>query len=689
MKPIVIIAIAVVFLFVPVSTYATHEYDEDYSNDPDYEGKTPLRFYTIYASYYNDCSKFDEKKLNFYNRLSFQYLGMYDFLPITGHTECVKVKGVADFDSDNTYGLTLDVAVNDAKKWHPDVIIIVLDTLLSYQYFLDTWDYSDGSYVAGHYRWGGDFRQIVVPTPIESLEGQDGAWILSHELAHFALEYKGYPRSILEGYVHEIQNQYDICKTAQFQYDYCKNTFSYFKSYDRSFKVLKPYEPQVYSEPIIQDSDGDGYADNEDSCPTQRENFNGYQDYDGCPDNPNSNQNNVNNDPFNKLLTDYVKKKVELKTEILNKINEYRYLNFESPLGNAKHGYVMNELRSINFETSDYNVGIAGDRWVDGLHSVGESGVREEIKELYGIANDLRQLDREITKAKSLESEFKSKQIQEKNEIFKSNEKIASQNLNPSLYVIGNDGKKSKQLTIKPNEKFTIEGYIYKNNMPQKYTTYKILDNIGNTKDGKTNNDGFFRHVLTSEHSVHQNFGQGSDESSTTIIKVCVSSNCESVKVFVRGDNNESQSNLNNSNENQSENMLQNNGEPSKHAELKLKHEVQDLQTSSHDKINSVKKEIKESKRSLEHIPQDSPEKIKKINQAWDLLKDTQTKLDEVESRVKTGNVQLSYGNYENAKSFFNNNDQMNEKIDENLKKVTQLVNETSKPQTCFLFWCW
>jgi OOP family OmpA-OmpF porin len=34
------------------------------------------------------------------------------------------------------------------------------------------------------------------------------------------------------------------------------------------------------------DKDGDGYLDAEDACPEQPENFNGYQDHDGCPDDP-------------------------------------------------------------------------------------------------------------------------------------------------------------------------------------------------------------------------------------------------------------------------------------------------------------------------------------------------------------------------------------------------------------------
>lgn len=42
--------------------------------------------------------------------------------------------------------------------------------------------------------------------------------------------------------------------------------------------AIKPRGPKVV------DTDGDGIADNNDACPTQKETFNGYQDSDGCPD---------------------------------------------------------------------------------------------------------------------------------------------------------------------------------------------------------------------------------------------------------------------------------------------------------------------------------------------------------------------------------------------------------------------
>jgi deoxyhypusine synthase len=58
MKPIVIITIVFVFLFVPTSVFAEHEYDDYDVNDPALEGKTPIRFYKIFVSqeqYLNEC----------------------------------------------------------------------------------------------------------------------------------------------------------------------------------------------------------------------------------------------------------------------------------------------------------------------------------------------------------------------------------------------------------------------------------------------------------------------------------------------------------------------------------------------------------------------------------------------------------------------------------------------------------
>ncbi len=44
--------------------------------------------------------------------------------------------------------------------------------------------------------------------------------------------------------------------------------------------------PKAKPKPAPGDRDGDGYLDPDDKCPDEPENFNGYQDDDGCPDDP-------------------------------------------------------------------------------------------------------------------------------------------------------------------------------------------------------------------------------------------------------------------------------------------------------------------------------------------------------------------------------------------------------------------
>ena len=77
MKPIVIITIVFVFLFVPTSVFAEHEYDDYDVNDPALEGKTPIRYYLIYASYYRDCNSFDSDK-NTISKTCNQPISSYD-----------------------------------------------------------------------------------------------------------------------------------------------------------------------------------------------------------------------------------------------------------------------------------------------------------------------------------------------------------------------------------------------------------------------------------------------------------------------------------------------------------------------------------------------------------------------------------------------------------------------------------
>ncbi|HYQ03041.1 MAG TPA: OmpA family protein [Polyangiaceae bacterium] len=58
----------------------------------------------------------------------------------------------------------------------------------------------------------------------------------------------------------------------------------------RAAELLSPPERCGVHPP---DADGDGYADASDKCPAKAENFNGYQDEDGCPDDPDTDRDGI------------------------------------------------------------------------------------------------------------------------------------------------------------------------------------------------------------------------------------------------------------------------------------------------------------------------------------------------------------------------------------------------------------
>lgn len=118
--------------------------------------------------------------------------------------------------------------------------------------------------------------------------------------------------------------------------------------------------------------------------------------------------------------------------------------------------------------------------------------------------------------------------------------------------------------------------------------------------------------------------------------------------------------------------------------------EIAKLQKESYEKLNSFKKEMQSMEESLEKLSSDSEEQKEKINQAWNMLRDSEKNMEFFEGRIKGGDNHIGYGNYETAKTFFAN-EQIVENLDENIKKISKTIEQTQKtqPQTCFLFWCW
>jgi len=70
----------------------------------------------------------------------------------------------------------------------------------------------------------------------------ENVWVLSHELAHFALFYLGYPRDVFVDWVHDIQfRYYAYCPEGDTTNIRCNGLWQKIEGNTRNYKVMKVY----------------------------------------------------------------------------------------------------------------------------------------------------------------------------------------------------------------------------------------------------------------------------------------------------------------------------------------------------------------------------------------------------------------------------------------------------------------
>jgi len=119
-----------------------------------------------------------------------------------------------------------------------------------------------------------------------------------------------------------------------------------------------------------------------------------------------------------------------------------------------------------------------------------------------------------------------------------------------------------------------------------------------------------------------------------------------------------------------------------------LSNEVIGLQQESYQKLENLKNGVNTAEASLKQTSPSSAEQREAIDKAWDLLKNSQSSLNKIEEDYQKGDRQLGYEYYENAKTWYVGNEKNTQKVGDNLKEISKLIEE-AKPKFCFLFWCW
>jgi tetratricopeptide (TPR) repeat protein len=189
---------------------------------PNVFGNT-LDYSIMFVNSDEQCSSRNYDALSFYETITDQYLNKY---------------GISHSLNDSTC-ITLDkLETNILKTKSSDLSIIVLDSSSALNYLFETNE-------LGHWQYKGASgrNQIIFGSFTPFTESDTGAWILSHELSHFALHYKGQPDSIYGDWVHQIQAEADTCINENLSLNQCSNLWTIVSAPSgKDIKVMKIYD---------------------------------------------------------------------------------------------------------------------------------------------------------------------------------------------------------------------------------------------------------------------------------------------------------------------------------------------------------------------------------------------------------------------------------------------------------------
>ena len=173
------------------------------------------------------CNPTDIESAKMYADLTTTYLELYQLANIGSEPNCMTMSEYENFSNDEA-NLVILVYIEDIGK----KLLQVNDL--------------DGLYA----HVGNDRLQnhtVIVcdcSNGKVSFESALTPWILSHELSHFVLSYKGYAKSTIQDAIHSIEEKYDECVAEYTTNDVCEDTKLTIRAKNgvRNFVVMKPFE---------------------------------------------------------------------------------------------------------------------------------------------------------------------------------------------------------------------------------------------------------------------------------------------------------------------------------------------------------------------------------------------------------------------------------------------------------------
>ncbi len=207
--------LAVILIFVnPSQSYAIHHSEN-------------LIWQVVMISSNPACSNYHYQMAEKYTELTEGYFELYELEDDHYQVECLTESNFS-WKYERPHDLDLLIVVYDKNKGEADLHPLEIGGLYSHT--------------------GEDLthNHTIVFCDCSDFNFSNPAWILSHELSHFVLNYLGYDLSVVEDEIHDLDHKYDYCIENHYD-DSCEGVVTKIKSaqYSTTFTVMAPYEPAI------------------------------------------------------------------------------------------------------------------------------------------------------------------------------------------------------------------------------------------------------------------------------------------------------------------------------------------------------------------------------------------------------------------------------------------------------------
>ncbi|MDE1770265.1 MAG: hypothetical protein KGI28_06925 [Thaumarchaeota archaeon] len=191
-----ILLVLVLFSFSSAFSQTTNSSAQDFAmlQQQKNQNTGPLSYAVFYITENDKCTDSEYKSLKFYQVMADEYLSLYGISHDLQGSLCVPLKNYQSyFTGLSTFTLPIVISDNTVGQQ------------LVQQGFYGMYEIS-----------GTGTQAIYVCSCDPQIESWAGAWVLSHELSHFALRYFGEPDSIAVNWVHYIQALVNNCQNGDF-----------------------------------------------------------------------------------------------------------------------------------------------------------------------------------------------------------------------------------------------------------------------------------------------------------------------------------------------------------------------------------------------------------------------------------------------------------------------------------------